>query len=103
MNGGITTCHVLSFLAAHYVVGEPQKADMVLRAMLARQAQGGFQHGVSDKAGEGIDWMTWDGKPSGYEGYVGDHFRFLQAVLLREPSFRARYYRPLVPPQTTGT
>ena len=98
-NGGITAGHVLHFLAAHYVVGEPEKADMVLRAMLGRLAQGGFQNGVRNKMGEGIDWTTWDGKPSGYEGYLADNYQFLLAVLLREPSFRARYYRPLAGPQ----
>jgi hypothetical protein len=35
------------------------------------------------------------GKPSGSEGYLADSFRFLQAVLLREASFRERLYRPL--------
>jgi len=42
---------------------------------------------------EGIDWTTWDGRPSGYEGYLADSFRFLQAVLLRERPFRERLYR----------
>ena len=32
---------------------------------------------------KGIDWTTWDGKPSGYEGYLADSFRFLQAVLMQ--------------------
>ncbi len=44
---------------------------------------------------KGIDWTTWDGKPSGYEGYLADSFRFLQAALLREQTFRDRLYRPL--------
>ena len=39
-NGGITAGQVLHFLAAHYVVGQPEKADKVLRAMLQRQARG---------------------------------------------------------------
>ena len=39
MNGGITAGQVLHFLAAHYVVGEPERADRVLRAMLERQRQ----------------------------------------------------------------
>jgi hypothetical protein len=94
MNGGITAGQVLHFLAAHYVLGEPERADKVLRAMLDRQARGEFQNGVRDAGGQGIDWTTWDGKPSGYEGYLADSFRFLQAVLLREPEFRARLYRP---------
>ncbi|MFZ4396775.1 MAG: hypothetical protein ACOYOU_14265 [Kiritimatiellia bacterium] len=95
MNGGITAGHVLHYLAAHYVVGDPEPADKVLRAMLVRQGRGEFQNGVRDVGGQGIDWTTWDGKPSGYEGYLADSFRFLQAVLLRETKFRDRLYRPL--------
>jgi len=95
MNAGITAGHVLHFLGAHYVLGENERADNVLRAMLKRQRRGEFANGVRDAGGQGIDWTTWDGKPSGYEGYLADSFRFLQAVLLREPEFRARLYRPL--------
>ena len=98
MNAGITAGHVLHWLAAHYVLGDRElaaRADRVLRAMLDRQSRGGFQNGVRDATFEGIDWTTWDGKPGGYEGYLADSFRFLQAILLREPSFRARLYRPL--------
>jgi hypothetical protein len=98
MNGGITAGQVLHFLAAHYVVGDPEPADKILRAMLQRQGRGEFQNGVRDAGGQGIDWTTWDGKPSGYEGYLADSFRFLQAVLLREASFRERLYRPLARP-----
>ncbi len=95
MNGGITAGQVLHFLAAHYVAGEPEPADRILRAMLARQQRGEFQNGVTDAYPKGIDWTTWNGTPSGYEGYLADSFRFLQAVLLREQSFRDRLYRPL--------
>ncbi len=95
MNGGITAGQVLHFLAAHYVLGEGERADRVLRAMLGRQALGGFENGVRDAGGQGIDWTGWDGQPTGYEGYLADSFRFLQAVLLRQPEFRARLYRPL--------
>lgn len=97
MNGGITAGQVLHFLAAHYVVGDPEPADRILRAMLDRQQRGEFQNGVTDAYPKGIDWTTWDGKPSGYEGYLADSFRFLQAVLLRERAFRDRLYRPLTP------
>jgi hypothetical protein len=95
MNGGITAGQVLHFLAAHYVLGRPERADRVLRAMLERQRRGEFQNGVQDATMKGIDWTTWDGKPSGYEGYLADSFRFLQAILLREQTFRDRLYRPL--------
>lgn len=96
MNGGITAGQVLHFLAAHYVVGEGAEADKILHAMLGRQAQGGFQNGAVNAWPKGIDWTTWDGKPAGYEGYLADSFRFLQAVLLREPKFRERLYRPML-------
>ena len=98
MNGGITAGHVLHFLMAHYVLGDPElvrRADRVLEAMLGRQRRGEFQNGVRDATGEGIDWTTWDGRPSGYEGYLADSFRFLQAVVLRDPAVRAAFYRPL--------
>ena len=95
MNGGITAGHVLHFLAAHYVVGQPEKADKVLASMLRRQAEGKFQNGVRNVGGQGVDWTDWNGNPTGYEGYLADNYCFLQAVLLRESSFRARYYRPL--------
>ncbi len=95
MNGGITAGHVLHFLAAHYVLGDYERADKVLRAMLERQSRGEFQNGVKDAEMQGIDWTTWDGKASGYEGYLADSFRFLQAILLREKPFRERLYRPL--------
>jgi hypothetical protein len=97
MNGGITAGQVLHFIAAHYVLGKNERADKMLRAMLERQKGGEFQNGVQDAGGKGIDWTTWDGRPSGYEGYLADSFRFLQAVLLREKSFRQRIYRPLSP------
>jgi hypothetical protein len=102
MNGGISAGQVLHFLAAHYVVGDPAPADAILTAMLERLGRGEFHNGVRDAGGEGIDWTTWDGRPSGYEGYLADSFRFLQAALLREAPFRARLYRPLTAaPETT--
>jgi Mannosylglycerate hydrolase MGH1-like glycoside hydrolase domain len=98
MNGGITAGHVLHYLMAHYVLDDPKlagRADEVLRAMLGRQRRGEFQNGVRDATFEGLDWTTWDGKPAGYEGYLADSFRFLQAVMMREPALRAKLYRPL--------
>lgn len=94
-NGGITAGQILHFLAANYRVGYGDKADRVLRAMLRRQQEDGFENGVQNAYPHGIDWTTWEGKPCGYEGYLADVYYFLQAVLLREPAFRDRYYRPL--------
>ena len=95
MNGGISAGQGSHFVNAHYVVGEHEHGEKMLHAMLERQASIGFHNGIRDKAGEGLDWTTWDGKPCGYEGYLADVFLLLLGVLLREPAFRARYYRPL--------
>ena len=95
MNGGISAGHTLHFIMAHHIAGEPEKGDGILRAMLNHYASSGFQNGVRDKANQGIDWTTWKGEPRGYEGYLADVFMFLQASVLREPSLRARFYRPL--------
>ena len=85
---------VVCFLAASHLVGQGEKADQVLRAMLGRQQGQGFQNGVQNATDKGIDWTTWDGKPCGYEGFLADVFYFLLAVVLREPSLRERYYKP---------
>ena len=59
------------------------------------EVEGHFQNGVWGQAGKGIEWTTWNGEPSGADGYLADNFRFLQAIFLREPALRTRYYRPL--------
>ena len=94
MNGGISAAHALHFIMAHHVLGEPEKGDSILRSMLGHHATSGFQNGVRDKANEGVDWTTWNGAARGYEGYLADVFMFMQASVLREPSLRARFYRP---------
>jgi hypothetical protein len=95
MNAGITAGQVLHFIDANYVIGDTARGDKVLLAMLQRQQSGGFQNGVINTAMQGIDWTTWDGKPCGYEGYLADSFRFLQAVCLRESALRQKLYRPM--------
>lgn len=94
-NGGIAAVHSFHWLMAHYLVGETEHAEMVLKAMLERQNTVGFQNGAVNEYGKAIDWVTWDGRPCGYEGLLAENNLFLLAVLLREPAFRARYYRPL--------
>jgi hypothetical protein len=97
LNGGCVVSDTIHFLAAHYVVGERDKADRILRAMLERQSRSVFPNGgaFQNGYGGGAEFMTWEGKPCGYEGHLTYSWSFLQAVLLREPEFRARLYRPL--------
>ena len=58
LNGGITVGPVLHFLAAHYVVGDPEAADTILRAMLERQGRNELQNGVRDQYPSSIDCTT---------------------------------------------
>lgn len=95
MNGGVNASHVTHFLAAHYVVDDPEPADAILREMLKHLNAGGFQNGVTDEAPKGIDWADWEGKPHGYEGYLSDSFRFVQAVITRNKDAREKLYRVL--------
>jgi hypothetical protein len=102
LNGGCLVHDTIYFLAAHYTVGENEKADRILRAMLDRQLRGvfpnggGFQNGVIDRSKLGAEFFDWNGDTCGYEGYLTYSFSFLQAVFLREPEFRARLFRPLI-------
>lgn len=93
LNGGCCVSDTMEFVVANYMVGERDRADLILRAMLQRQQSGGFQNGF----GNGGEFLTWEGMPCGYEGHLTYSWSFLQAVLLREPQFRARLYRPLGP------
>ena len=102
MNAGITAGHVLHFIVAHYVADDPEPGDKLLAAMLERQQRGGFHNGVQDEADAGIDWTDWQGRPCGYEGYLADNFRFLQAVLLRDDQHRRRLYRPMQQERLAG-
>ena len=83
MNGGIHAGHVLPFLAANYVVGDAEPAELILQAMLQRLQLGLFQNGVWGESPHGAEWTTWDGEPCGADGYLADNFRFLEAVFLR--------------------
>jgi hypothetical protein len=101
LNGGCLVSDAVYFITALYIVGEREKADRILLAMLKRQEKGvfpnggGFQNGVVDSRLRGAEFYTWDGKTCGYEGHLTYSYAFLQAVLLRQPSFRNRLFRPL--------
>lgn len=103
LNGGCCVSDAIHFMTALYMVGENDKADRILRAMLERQHNGvfpnggGFQNGVVDKYPNGAEFFTWDGQTCGYEGHLTYSFSFLQALFLREPEFRAKLFRPLLP------
>ncbi len=70
--------------------------------MLRRQSEGvfpnggGFQNGVINKYPQGAEFFDWDGNTCGYEGHLVYSWTFLQAILLREPAYRERVFRPVM-------
>ncbi|MBT3272376.1 MAG: hypothetical protein HN368_04415 [Spirochaetales bacterium] len=101
LNGGCCVNDAYHFMTALYIVGESEKANYVLSAMLKRQVEGafenggGFQNGVIDKVPFGAEFYDWNGNTTGYEGHLVYSFSFLQTVLLRVDEIRTRILRPL--------
>ena len=101
LNGGLCLSNTSFWLAANYMVGRPERADMVLNAMLARQKRGvfpnggAFQNGVVDCPPNGGENFDWKGNPSGYEGHLVYSWTWMQALLLRDPAAQARVYGTL--------
>jgi hypothetical protein len=102
LNGGCCVSDAVYFITALYMVGESEKGDRILQAMLNRQQQGvfpnggSFQNGVVNAYPQGAEFYTWQGETCGYEGHLSYSFSFLQALLLREPAYRRRLLRPLL-------
>jgi len=69
-NGGASACMAYFYVQALYRLGRRAEADRILWPMMKTYADGGFQNGV----GAGGEWRRWDGRPSGYEGYLADAY-----------------------------
>jgi hypothetical protein len=101
LNGGCMVSDAYYFMSALHIVGEEEKADAILHAMLKRQVEGvfanggGFQNGVIDRYPHGAEFYDWKGNTCGYEGHLVYSFTFLQAALLRDPAMRNKLLRPL--------
>ena len=75
-NGGATACYAYFYIQALYQLGRREEAERILWPMMRTFAQGGFQNGV----GHGGEWRHWDGRPSGYEGFLADAYYAQMAV-----------------------
>jgi hypothetical protein len=75
-NGGATACYAYFYIQALYQLGRRAEADRILWPMMETYARGGFQNGI----GHGGEWRRWDGKPSGYEGFLADAYYTQMAV-----------------------
>lgn len=75
-NGGATACYAYFYIQALYQLGRRNEAERILWPMMETYARGGFQNGI----GHGGEWRSWDGKPSGYEGFLADSYYTQLAV-----------------------
>lgn len=75
-NGGATACYAYFYIQALYQLGRRAEAGRILWPMVRTFAEGGFQNGV----GHGGEWRHWDGRPSGYEGFLADGYYAQMAV-----------------------
>ena len=101
-NGGVFPEDAIRCLVALYLVGETERADKILTAMLDRQHQGGifpngsgFNAGVTNRPNSGPSISDWAGNPTEYEGYIPRDYAFLSAVFLRDAQFREKLYSDL--------
>lgn len=102
LNGGCCVSNAGLFLAANWVAGHTDRANMVQDAMLKRQVDGffpnggGFQNGFVDRYPEGAEFYDWEGNTCGYEGHLVYSWIFLQAMLMEEPALRQRVFGPVL-------
>jgi hypothetical protein len=81
-NGGASANHTYYLLSAFYKLGRQKDGDMILLPILNSFNECGF----SGFEGPWLsyDWMSWDGKPHGYEGLLVDNYLAVKAVLVRQ-------------------
>jgi hypothetical protein len=74
-NGAATGSMAYYYLQALYTAGRQAEADAIFDKMLEGYRNCTFQNGI----GNGGDWKTWNGIPSGYEGMLVDAYYPLSA------------------------
>lgn len=75
-NGGATASFAYYYIQALYKLGRREEADRILWPMMRTYGEGGFQNGI----GHGGEWRHWDGRPSGYEGFLADAYMSQMAL-----------------------
>ena len=78
-NGGITLSQARHFINGLAAAGMRSEADFLLDEMCKGLLFGSVIGGV----GSGVDWKTWDGLASGYEGVLCDQLGIFQPLIRR--------------------
>jgi len=106
-NGGTGALLAYWYIQALYQLGRREEADRILWPMMKRYAAGDYQNrekptSASGGYGTGLEFMHWNGTPSGYEGFLADSY-FAQMALftgyygigLHPEGFRLEPWSPL--------
>lgn len=78
-NGGVTLSQARHFINGLYTVGMNTEADFILNEICKGLVYGNVIGGI----GSGVDWKTWDGVSSGYEGLLCDQLGIFQPLIRR--------------------
>jgi hypothetical protein len=83
-DGSATAAFAYYTIAALYKLGRTEDGDRILFPMLQSFRAGAFEgRGPNGKT---YDWQSWNGTPSGYEGFLADCFMALAAAAERPES-----------------
>lgn len=80
-NGSATAAFAYYSVAALYKLGRVHDGDAILFPMLEGYKAGRFDGRGPN--GKSYDWQSWDGTPSGYEGFLADCYMALGAAMER--------------------
>jgi hypothetical protein len=89
-NGVISGMLTWLYLLGLQTAGLHEEADRILDAMLRRAEAGLFQNGVLNRGTAGAEFFLFDGRTTGYEGYLPEVWNFLMAAFTRNPAMRGR-------------
>ncbi|HEX5284388.1 MAG TPA: hypothetical protein VFW30_09720 [Bryocella sp.] len=88
-DGSATAAFAYYTIAALYKLGRVQDGDRILFPMLKSYKAGGYDgRGPNGKT---YDWQSWNGTPSGYEGFLADCFMTLAAAVERPLPLTSRH------------
>jgi hypothetical protein len=89
-NGVISGMLTWLYLLGLQTAGLHEEADRILDAMLRRAEAGLFQNGVLNRGTAGAEFFLFDGRTTGYEGYLPEVWNFLMAAFTRTPETRRK-------------
>ena len=89
-NGLIHPVMVRFYLLGLQTAGLDEEADRILNEMLKTAEAGLFQNGITNDGGCGPEYIMFDGRTAGYEGYLPEVWNFLIAAFTRNPDMRKK-------------